>query len=78
MQATTCFHDSIANAVFQKAYLVFDHTVTFHPANGVFETDADRRDLTIVCLLRWRECTITGVFLGLTDSDPLKCNALEP
>ena len=47
MEATTRLHDGIANTVFQEAYLVFDDTVPFHPANGVFDTDADGRDGTI-------------------------------
>jgi len=42
MQSTTRFHDGITNTVFQEAALIFDNTVTFYPANGVFDTDADR------------------------------------
>jgi hypothetical protein len=47
MQSTTRLHDGIANTVFQEAYLVFDHTVAFHTANRVFDTDAGGRDCTI-------------------------------
>jgi hypothetical protein len=61
MQSTTRFHDGIANAVFQEAYLVFDHTVTFHTANGVFDTDADGRDGPIGRFLRWGEFPTRGV-----------------
>jgi hypothetical protein len=42
MQSTTRFHDGIANTVFQETDLVFDHTVAFHTANGMFNTDSDR------------------------------------
>jgi hypothetical protein len=65
MQATTCFHDSIANPIPQKAYLVFDDTVAFHPTNGVFNTDPDGRNTTIVGFLRRGEFTPTGFLLGL-------------
>ena len=77
MQSTTCFHDSVANPVSQEAYLVFDHPITFHPANRVLHADSDRRDLTIVCGLRWGEFTTTGLFLGLNDGDALARQALE-
>ena len=78
MQSTTRFHDGIANAVLQEAYLVFDHTVTFHPANGMFDTDANGRDRTIGRLLRWGEFSTRGLFLGLDDRDPIARIALEP
>ena len=78
MQSTTRFHDSIANAILQEAYLVFDHTVAFHTANGVFDTDSNGRDRTIGLVLRWGEFATRGLFLGLDDRDPLARIALEP
>ena len=78
MQATTCFHDGIPNAVPQQAYLVFHDPIAFHTTNGVFDTDSDRRDLTIVRFLRWREFSMTGLLLRLDDRDPIACKALEP
>ena len=78
MQSTTRFHDSIANAILQEAYLVFDHTVAFHTANGVFDTDANGRDRTIGRVLRWGEFPTRGLFLGLDDRDPRARIALEP
>jgi hypothetical protein len=63
MQSTTRFHDGIANAILQETYLVFDHTVAFHPATGVFDTDANRRDRTIGRFLRWGEFSTRGLFL---------------
>src|SRR6266850_174371 len=78
MQATSCFHNGIPNVVLQEAYLVFHDPIAFHTANRVFDADSDRRDLTIVCFLRWCEFTITGLFLRLDDRDPIECKALEP
>src|SRR5215831_7472238 len=78
MQATTCFHDGIPNAVLQKVYLVFHDAIAFHTTNRVFDTDSDRRDLTMVCFLQWREFTITGLLLRLDDRDAIECKALEP
>jgi hypothetical protein len=78
MQSTTRVHDGIANAIRQEASLVFHHTVAFHTANGVFDTDADGRDRTIGRLLRWGECTTREFFLGLEDRDPIGRIALEP
>ena len=42
MQSTTRLHHDIANAVLQKAYLVFDNSIAFHTANRVFDADSDR------------------------------------
>src|SRR5215510_7188515 len=77
MQATTCLHDGIANAILQEAYLVFDHTVAFHPANRVFDPDADGRDGPIGRFLRWGEFTPTGFFLRLDDGDTVEEKTLE-
>jgi hypothetical protein len=71
MQPTTRFHDSIANPIFQEAYLVFHHPIPLHPTNRVFNTDSDGRDGTIACLLRWRELPARGLLLGLEDGQPL-------
>jgi hypothetical protein len=77
MQPTTCFHDGIANTVSQEAYLVFDHTVTFHPVNRVFDTNADRRDSTIGRFLRWGKFPPTRFLLRLDDGDTVEQKALE-
>jgi hypothetical protein len=77
MQATTRLHDSIANPVFQQAYLVFDYTVAFHTANRVFDPDAEGRDGPISGFLRWGEFPTRRLFLGLDDRDPLACITLE-
>jgi hypothetical protein len=71
MQSTTRLHDGIANTVFQEADFVFAHPLAFHPANGVFDTDADGRDGTIGCFLRGGECPTRGLFLGWHNGDPL-------
>ena len=77
MQSTTCLHDAVANAVLQEAYLVFDNPIAFHPANGMFNTDSDRRDRTIGRFLRWGEFTPRRFFLRLDDGDPVEDKALE-
>jgi hypothetical protein len=77
MQSTTCLHDGIANAILQEAYLVFDHPVAFHPANGGFNPDADRRDRTIGRLLQWGESPPTWFLLRLDGGDPVEDTALE-
>ena len=77
MQATTRLHDGVANAILQEAYLVFDNPIAFHPANGVFNTDSDRRDRTIGRFFRWGEFTPTRFFLRLDDRDTVEYKALE-
>jgi hypothetical protein len=77
MQATTRLHDGIANPVLQKTYLVFHHTVAFHPANRVFDPDADGRDRTIGHFLRWREFTPARFLLGLDDGHSAQNKSLE-
>jgi hypothetical protein len=78
MQATTRFHDDIPNAIFQEADFVFHHPGTFHPTNGVFNADSDRRDATIACFLRRGEFPSAGFFQGLGDGDPGQDESLEP
>jgi hypothetical protein len=77
MESTTRLHDGIANTVFHEAYLVFDHTVAFHPTNRVFDPDTDGRDGTIGRFLWWDEFPSRGLFLGLDDGNLLACIALE-
>ena len=77
MQATTCFHHDIANAILQEADVVFHHPVAFHPTNGVFNTDSDGGNTTIGRFLRWGEFTPTGFFLGLTRRHTGQEEALE-
>ena len=78
MQATTCFHDGIANAVLQEADLVFHQPIAFHPTDRVFNADSDRCNGTIRRFLLWREVTATRFFCGLNARDPITCIALEP
>jgi hypothetical protein len=78
MQATTCLHDGITNAVLQEAYPVFHYSVAFHPTEGVFNTDSDGCNRTISRFLLWREFTATRLFRGWDDRDPLTWIALEP
>jgi len=65
MQATTCFHHDISNAILQEADFVFHHPVAFHPTNRVFNTDSDGGNTTIVRFLRRGELTPPGFFRGL-------------
>jgi hypothetical protein len=77
MQATARFHDSVTNAILQEADLVFHDPVAFHPANGMFNPDADGRDSTIGRFLRRGEFTPTGLFLGLDNGDSSEDESLE-
>ena len=77
MQAATCFHHDIANAILQKANFVFPHPVAFHPTNGVFNTDSDGGNPTIRRLLRGREFSSRRFFLGLDDRDVMQAESLE-
>jgi hypothetical protein len=77
MQSTTRLHDGVANAILQEAYLVFHHPRAFHPTNGMFNPDSDRRDRTIGRFLRWREITPRRFFLRLDHGDSVADKALE-
>jgi hypothetical protein len=77
MQATTRFHDDVTNAVLQEAYFVFHDPIAFHPTNGVFNTNSNRRDPSIGGFLRRREFTPTGFFLRLDNGDPVEGKPLE-
>ena len=81
MQATACFHDGVANAIFQQAYLIFHNPVAFHASNSVFNPDPDGGNTMIVGLLRWSEFSATRFFLGLHDchigqDEPLESHIL--
>jgi hypothetical protein len=77
MQAPTCFHDGVPNPILQEADVVLHDPVAFHPANGMFDPDADGRDPTIRRCLRGREVPSTRFFLGLEDRDPILEESLE-
>jgi hypothetical protein len=77
MQATTRFHDGVANPVLEEAYLVFHDPIAFHTANGMFNTNSDRRDTTIGRLLRGSEFIPTGFFLRLDNADAVEYKTLE-
>lgn len=77
MQSTTRLHDGVANAILQEAYLILNDPSAFHPANGMFNTDSDRRDRTIGRFLRWGKATPRRFFLRLDDGDPVKDKTLE-
>ena len=77
MQSTTRLHDGVANTILQEASLIFHDSRAFHPANGMFNTDSDRRDRTIGRFLRWGEVTPRRFFLRLNDGDPVQEKTLE-
>jgi hypothetical protein len=77
MQSTTRLHEGVTKAIPHEAYLVFHHPIAFYTANGVFTTDAERRDRAIGCFLRWGEVTPRRFFLRLDDGDPVEDKALE-
>jgi hypothetical protein len=77
MQATTCFHDGVPNAILQEPDFIFHDPVAFHPTNSMFDADTDGRDPTIRRFLRGREFPATWCFLGLKDRDPRLEESLE-
>ena len=77
MQSTTRFHHSITNAILQEADFVFHNPVAFHPANGVFNTDADGGNTTIRGLLRRGEFPTPWFLFGLDHRDVGQDEALE-
>src|ERR671925_2361023 len=77
MQATTCFHDGIPNAILQEADFILHHPVAFHPTNSVLNADSDGGNTTIGRLFRRGEFPAPRFFLGLEDRDPLLEESLE-
>ena len=69
MQATTCFHDGIANPIFQQTDFIFHDPVAFHPTNRVFNTHSGGGNSTIGLLLRQGQFPARWAFLGLEDGD---------
>jgi hypothetical protein len=77
MQATTCFHDGIPEPVLQEADCILYDPVTFHPTDGVLNTDSDGGNTTIRGFLRGGEFSSRGFFLGLDDRNVLQVEPLE-
>jgi hypothetical protein len=77
MQSTPRLHNGVANAILQEAYLIFHDPRAFHPANGMFHPDSDRRDRPIGRFLRWGEVTPRRFFLRLDEGDPVQEKTLE-
>ena len=77
MQATTCFHDGIPEPILQEADCLLNDSVTFYPADGMFDADSDGRNTTIRGLLRGREFSTRGFFRGLDDRHVLQGEPLE-
>jgi hypothetical protein len=77
MQATTCFHDRIPNAILQEAEDVLHDPVAFHSPNGMFDPHANGRNLPFRRLLWGGEVPTTRFFLGLNDHHPRQEEALE-
>ena len=77
MQATTCFHDDVPNAIFQKPDCIFHDPVAFHATNGMFDPDADRCNPTIGPLFRGCQFSSRRFFLGLDDRDARQEESLE-
>jgi hypothetical protein len=77
MQATTCFHNGIANPIFQQTDFVFHDPVAFHPTNGVFNTHSGGGNSTIGLLLRRGQFPSRWGFLGLDDRDARQAKPLK-
>jgi hypothetical protein len=78
MQSTTRLPEGVTKASPHEAYRVFPHPIAFYTANGVFTTDAERRDRAIGCFLRWGEVTPRRFLLRLDEGDTVEEQALEP
>jgi hypothetical protein len=65
MQATACLHDGVPQAILQEANGVLHDSVAFHPANGMFDADANGRDATIPRFFRRGEGPPTRFLLRL-------------
>ncbi len=77
MQPTTRFHNGVTDAIFSEANLVFHDPEAFHPANGMFNPDADGRDPPIRRFLRGREFSPPRFLLGLDHRDVGQDESLE-
>src|SRR5215831_14890109 len=77
MQATTCCHDGVTNAVLQEADFIFHDSVAFHATNRVFNPNSDGRNSTIGRLLRRGQFPSRWRFLGLDDRDARQEKSLE-
>ena len=77
MQATTCFHHGITNAILQETDFVFHNPIAFHPTNGVFNTDSDGGNTTIGRFLGRSELPATWCFLWFDDRDARQEKSLE-
>jgi hypothetical protein len=77
MQATTRFHNSVTHAILQEANLVVHDPDAFHPANGLFNPDADGRDPPMRRFLRGCEFSPPRVLLGLDNRDVGQDDSLE-
>ena len=77
MQATTCFHDSVTNPIFQEADFVFHNSIAFHSTNRVFNPNSDGGNATIGRFLRRGEFPSRWCFLGLDNRDARQVKSLE-
>lgn len=77
MQSTTRLHDGLAHAILQEAPLVFHDPIAFPTANGVFNTESDRRDRPLGRFLRGGEFPPTRFFRRWDDGAPVEEKARE-
>jgi hypothetical protein len=78
MQPTTRVHQRITHAILQEADVVFHNPVAFHPANGVFNADADGGKPTIEGFLRRGEFPPTRFPFRLDNRDAGPDESLKP
>src|SRR5262245_1383237 len=77
MQATTCFHDGIPNAILQETDGVLYDPIAFHPTNCMIAPHENGRDLQILRTCRGRECPATTFLVALENRDTRQKEALE-
>ena len=77
MQPTTGFKDSVLKAWFPIPDFVFDNSVTFDTANGVFNPNPHRSVPLINLFVQVRQGLASGLLFGLNDADPDQTEALK-
>jgi hypothetical protein len=77
MQATTCFHDGVPNAIFQEADFIFHTPGALHPTNGMFNADSDGGNTTIGRFCSGSQFSTTWFLLCLEDHDSLPGESLK-
>ncbi len=77
MKAAAGFQNSILEAWFPIPNFVFDNPVTFDTANGVFNTNSNRRKPLINMFIQVRQRLASGLLFRLQHSHLVEAKALK-